>query len=506
MTDLTKGSIHGHMARLTSVILFGMVFQTLYYLVDLYFVAKVGSAAVAAVGLSGNLMMVTLALTQALTIGTTALVSHAWGRKDFAEARRVFNQSQVLATGVGLLFVVTAFALRGRFAVGLSADAETAQAVREYLGWFLPAMGVQFLLVAMAAALRGAGEVKAPMMVQVVAVVINTILAPVLIAGWGTGRPLGVAGAGLATFLSICVGALLLVLWLRKRHDVLAFEPHHWRPDWALWRRMLGIGLPTGGEFLLMSVYATLIYGLIRGFGAEAQAGFGVGMRVLQTGFMPALAVAFAVAPIAGPELRRRPVPAGARDVRRRSDLGERHHASVHGDLSHLAGGAGAAVRQRFAGGGGRHRAPRHPVVQLPGGGCGVRGRKRVPGPGQHRAVPRRLGFEDRALRDPGGPPLAPARVRAPPPVVALGGLRLLPDGLRPAVAPPRAAAEGAHGAARSGAHRGGGERRRSPKLGHRASRPTFAHSLRASGGLAGRRLQSLCVTRALVLWLTITP
>lgn len=300
MTDLTKGSIHGHMARLTSVILFGMVFQTLYYLVDLYFVARVGSAAVAAVGLSGNLMMVTLALTQALTIGTTALVSHAWGRKDFVEARRVFNQSQVLATSVGLLFVVTAFALRGRFASGLSADAATAQAVRDYLGWFLPAMGVQFLLVAMAAALRGAGEVKAPMMVQVVAVVINTILAPVLIAGWGTGRPLGVAGAGLATFLSICAGALLLVLWLRKRHDVLTFEPHHWRPDFALWRRMLGIGLPTGGEFLLMSVYATLIYGLIRGFGAEAQAGFGVGMRVLQTGFMPALAVAFAVAPIAG--------------------------------------------------------------------------------------------------------------------------------------------------------------------------------------------------------------
>ncbi len=300
MTDLTKGSIHGHVGRLTGVILFGMVFQTLYYLVDLYFVAQVGSAAVAAVGLSGNLMLVTLALTQALTIGTTALVSHAWGRKDFAEARRVFNQSQVLASAVGVLFVVVAFALRGRFAAGLSADAATAQAVRDYLDWFLPTMGVQFLLVAMAAALRGAGEVKVPMLVQVVAVVINTVLAPVLIVGWGTGRPLGVAGAGLATFVSICVGALWLVLWLRKRHDVLRFEPHHWRPDLALWRRMLAIGLPTGGEFLLMSVYATLIYGLIRGFGAEAQAGFGVGMRILQTGFMPALAVAFAVAPIAG--------------------------------------------------------------------------------------------------------------------------------------------------------------------------------------------------------------
>lgn len=300
MKDLSQGSIHRHLARLVGVILFGMIFQTLYYLVDLYFVSRVGSTAVAAVSLAGNLMMVTVALTQALTNGTTALVSHAWGRKNYDEARRIFNQSQVLATGTGVVFIILTFALRDRFASGLAADAETARAVHDYLTWFLPAMGMQFLLVAMAAALRGAGEVKAPMMVQVVAVLINTALAPVLIAGWGTGRPLGVYGAGLATFLAILAGSALLLFWLRKRHDLLRFEPKHWRPDLALWRRMLGIGLPTGGEFLLLSFYGMLIYGLIRGLGTEAQAGFGVGMRVLQTGFMPAIAVAFSVAPIAG--------------------------------------------------------------------------------------------------------------------------------------------------------------------------------------------------------------
>lgn len=300
MNDLTQGSLHRHLARLAGTMLFGMVFQTLYYLVDLYFVARVGSAAVAAVGLCGNLMMVTVAVTQALTVGTTALVSHAWGRKDYGEARRIFNQSQVLATGAGLLFVATVFVLRERFVSGLAADAETARAALDYLSWFLPALGLQFLLVAMAAALRGTGEVKAPMLVQVVAVVLNTILAPVLIAGWGTGRPLGVLGAGLATFLSILAGSALLLFWVRRHHEVLALEPEHWKPDFPLWRRMLGIGLPSGGEFFLMSVYAGLIYFVTRPFGAAVQAGFGVGMRVLQTGFMPAIAVAFSVAPIAG--------------------------------------------------------------------------------------------------------------------------------------------------------------------------------------------------------------
>lgn len=300
MNDLTQGPVRGHLARLGGTILFGMVFQTLYYLVDLYFVAQVGSEAVAAVGLAGNLMLVTLALTQALTIGTTTLVAHAWGRKEHAEAHRVFNQSQVLATSVGVVFVALAFALRGRFAAGLAADEVTAKAVLDYLDFFVPAMGIQFLLVAMGAALRGAGEVKAPMMVQMMSVVANIVLAPILIVGWGTGRPLGVRGAGLATFIAICLASAVLVFWLRKRHDVLHFEPRHWKPDFALWRRMLAIGLPTGGEFLLMSVYATLIYRLIRDFGADSQAGFGVGMRVMQTFFMPAVAIAFAVSPIAG--------------------------------------------------------------------------------------------------------------------------------------------------------------------------------------------------------------
>jgi putative MATE family efflux protein len=299
MHDMTQGSISGPLARMAAFMLFGMVFQTLYFLVDLYFVSRVGSAAVAAVALCGNLMMVTIALTQALTVGTTTLVAHALGARDPAEARRVFNQSQALAIGVGLAFVALVFAARGTFADALSADRATAQAVREYLDWFLPAMGMQFLLVSIGAALRGAGEVRAPMLVGLASIVVNIGLCPVLIAGWGTGRPLGVTGAGLASFIAVCVGAVLLLTWVRRRHDVLQFEARHWKPDPALWRRMLAIGLPSGGEFLLMTVYSLVIFAVTRDLGADTQAGFGVGMRVLQTGFMPGLAIAFSISPIA---------------------------------------------------------------------------------------------------------------------------------------------------------------------------------------------------------------
>jgi putative MATE family efflux protein len=155
----------------------------------------------------------------------------------------------------------------------------------------------------MGAALRGAGEVKAPMQVAVISLVANIVLAPVLIAGVGTGHPMGVAGAGLATFLSVLLSAVLLLTWVRRRHDILDLDRSLMTPDIALWKRLLGIGLPSGGEFLLLSAYSMLVYALIKSFGNSAQAGFGVGMRIMQTGFMPALAVAFSIAPIAGQNL-----------------------------------------------------------------------------------------------------------------------------------------------------------------------------------------------------------
>src|SRR6266545_7513328 len=104
MQDLTTGSVTRHLLKTTSFMLVTMVFQTLYYLVDLYWVGNLGKEAVAAVGLAGNLMFIVLAATQMLGVGTTTLVSHAAGRKEHDRARLVFNQLLILSILVGLLF------------------------------------------------------------------------------------------------------------------------------------------------------------------------------------------------------------------------------------------------------------------------------------------------------------------------------------------------------------------------------------------------------------------
>jgi putative MATE family efflux protein len=300
MQDLTTGSVSRHLLKTTSFMLVTMLFQTLYFLVDLYWVGRLGKEAVAGVGISGNLMFLVLALTQMLGVGTTTLVSHAAGRKDRARALLVFNQALVLSLLAGVVFFVIAMALRTAYARSLSADAGTAKAAEAYLLWFLPAVSLQFALVSMAAALRGIGNFKPGMMVQMATVVLNMILAPFLMFGWLTHRPMGVAGAALATFISVLMGTLWLLFFFRPGVTSLEFVPADWKPRLGLWGEMLKIGLPAGAEFALMAVYLFVVYVVSRPFGAAAQAGFGIGMRVLQAGFMPVVALGFAVAPVAG--------------------------------------------------------------------------------------------------------------------------------------------------------------------------------------------------------------
>ncbi len=188
MQDLTTGSLTGHLLKTTSYMLVSMVFQTLYVLVDLYWVGRLGTTAVAAVGVAGNLTFIVLAATQMLGVGATTLVAHATGRRDRAQATLVFNQAQVLSVVVGILFLVIALALRNPYARVLSADEATTTLTSEYLLWFIPAMALQFGLIAMGSALRGTGNFRPGMIVQTATVILNIVLAPILIFGWGPDR------------------------------------------------------------------------------------------------------------------------------------------------------------------------------------------------------------------------------------------------------------------------------------------------------------------------------
>jgi putative MATE family efflux protein len=300
MKDMTEGSVTRHLLEMSAFIAVSMLIQTLYLLADLYWVGSLGKEAIAAVGLCGNLMMVVMALTQALGVGTTTLISQAAGQKDQPRAELVFNQSLVLSMMVAAVLTVCSFALRDQYCQWLSADATTAALARSYLLWFIPALMVQFPLVALGSALRATGIMKPTVAIQAFTVLINMVLAPLLIFGIGPFPKLGVAGAALATFIAVLIANVLMIAYYVRNYHYLRFRLPLLKPQMKSWWAMLRIGLPAGGEFALMAVYIVVVYGIIRDFGAAAQAGFGVGARIMQAMFLPVIAIAFAVAPVVG--------------------------------------------------------------------------------------------------------------------------------------------------------------------------------------------------------------
>ncbi len=300
MKDLTQGSVTRHLLHMSAFMAVSMGVQTLYLLADLYWVGHLGKEAIAAVGLAGNLTMIVLALTQMLGVGTTTLISHAAGQKDQPRAELVFNQSFVMSILVAVGLGVVGFLLMNLYCDSLSADAATATLAKRYLLWFLPAMLLQFPLVALGSALRATGIIQPTVLLQVLSVVLNIVLAPLLIFGVGPFPRLGVTGAALASFVAILTADVLMMFYFEKKYRYLRFRFPSMRPQPAIWSKMLRIGVPAGAEFVLMFVYIMIVYGIIRGFGPAAQAGFGVGARVMQALFLPVVALSFAVSPVVG--------------------------------------------------------------------------------------------------------------------------------------------------------------------------------------------------------------
>jgi putative MATE family efflux protein len=300
MKDLTQGSIVSHISVMAPQILAGMIMMMLCGLIDLYFVAGLGDAAIAGVGAAGNAGFLINALTQILSVGTVSLISNAVGRKDRDDANLVFNQSLGLSAVCALSTLVAGSVLARSYLGTIAADDAVIEAGTTYLLWFMPALALQFVALVMGSALRGTGIVRPTVIVQASTVILNMLLAPVLITGWGTGLALGVAGAGLASTIAVAIGVTMMWVYFHRYEHYVAINSALWRPQLAQWKRILGIGLPAGGEFAIIFVNMAVIYYALRHFGAAAQAGFGIGQRLLGLIHMPAISIALAAGAIAG--------------------------------------------------------------------------------------------------------------------------------------------------------------------------------------------------------------
>ncbi|MFC0118610.1 MATE family efflux transporter [Pseudoalteromonas xiamenensis] len=301
MQDLTKGPIQKHIVHMAVPIAMGMLIQTMYFLIDLFFVGQLGEAALAGVSTAGNLFFFIMALTQVFNVGCATLVAHAMGRKNRDEAESIYSHGMFYGLAATLLTLIVGYNFGHAYINTLVTDELTRQMAFSYFNWFLPSLALQFVLTVISASMRGAGLVKPLMGIQMLALILNAVLSPLLITGAGGILPeMGVSGAACASSISAIFALVLVIKYLYKNPNTLTLHFAKMTPNWGIFKGVLKVGVPAGSEFMLTFFYMALIYWALSRFGPAEQAGFGLGTRIMQSLFLPVMAIAFAAPAIAG--------------------------------------------------------------------------------------------------------------------------------------------------------------------------------------------------------------
>lgn len=302
--ELDNRAIRRLVNRLAWPVILENTFQTALGVVDLALVSRLGADAIAGVGTATQLMWLAIAAFAALATGTTVLVAQATGAGDRARANLATKQSLILGVVVSVVIALVVSRTAEGIVAVLGPQPEVVRLGALYLRIAAQTSIFFVTMLIAAAALRGAGDTRSPMMVTGGINIINGLVAYGLIFGKFGLPAIGVAGSAWGAAGARVVGclALLFILWRGKRPTDIAGHGG-WRPDWPLIRRILGIGLPAMGEQLVISG-GFLVYGfMVIGLGTAVYAAQRVSFNAISISYLPAMGFAVAATTLTGQSL-----------------------------------------------------------------------------------------------------------------------------------------------------------------------------------------------------------
>ena len=298
--DLTTGSIPKKLLRLALPIMGGMFLQTVFNIVDTFFVSRLGSNAIAAVSMNLPVLLILIALGNAVSVGTSSYIARSIGAGKEGEARTTASQAITLAIILGVVTTAIGVSMAPFILVWMGAAGEVHAMALSYTRTLFWGNLIIFLFMALDGVLRGEGDMKTSMMKQVVAVGFNILLDPIFIFGLGPIPALGVGGAALATVISRILGLVFLVWHFTSGKSTIEFNmtklifvPH-------IVREVLGVGLPTSASQAMLSLTLSVYNRLASGFSEEAVAALGLGFRIDSLAILPGIAIGISMVTMVG--------------------------------------------------------------------------------------------------------------------------------------------------------------------------------------------------------------
>jgi putative MATE family efflux protein len=298
--DFTSVSLDRAIFLLALPMMLEMVMESLFAVVDVFFVARLGADAVATVGLTESVMALVFAVALGLAAATTATVARRTGEKDPARAARAAVQAALAGLLISVLFGVTGWVFAADCLRLLGAPQTVVAAGHGYAAIVLGGSGAAIMLFLLNAVFRGVGDAAIAMRVLWLANGINIVLDPCLIFGWGPFPELGLPGAAVATTIGRTAGVVYQVACLLRGSRRIQVRAEHLCLDFPVLWRILRVSLPGMVQYTVANLSWVVLTRLVAIFGAEVLAGYTIAIRIVIFALLPSWGMSNAAATLVG--------------------------------------------------------------------------------------------------------------------------------------------------------------------------------------------------------------
>ncbi|MBN2853001.1 MAG: MATE family efflux transporter [Clostridia bacterium] len=278
--DLTAGPVKNVIRDLTIPMIFGILGMVIFNLVDTFYVGKLGTVQMAALSFTFPVVLVVNSINLGLGIGASAVISKAVGENNKEKVTRLSTDSLTLGFLVAAVLALIGELTIHPLFISLGADNEVLPYINEYMRvWYA---GVPFVVIPMIGnnAIRALGDTKTPSAVMMISALINMVLDPILIFGWGPFAAMGVKGAAVATVIARGITFMVALYVLTVREKVIEIKLIKIRLLLSSWGKILFIGMPNAIAKVIIPIGAGIITRIISSFGHDYVAAFGISTRI----------------------------------------------------------------------------------------------------------------------------------------------------------------------------------------------------------------------------------